>query len=124
MGGQLTNSLAYRFSSDLALVFATQIGFYEGLPVDVGEFRSETDVSQQILKNGLQLVKSFDGAFVDAGVTHTQFLQDAVIDHYFSPNVGIGLRFGKASGVRLAYQADLGDSYTAHTGLVQIFFHY
>src|SRR5207248_4829959 len=55
IGGQLTNALAYRFPGDLSLVFATQIGFYDGLPIDIGEFKSETDVSQQILKNSLEL---------------------------------------------------------------------
>lgn len=122
IGGQLTSSLCYQFRDHLALVWASQIGFYEGLPIDIGDFESETDVSQQILKNGLQIVKDWNNKlFADVGVTYTNFLQDAFIQNYISPTAGIGFRFSDNAGLRIGYQGDFASDFTTHSATVSLY---
>jgi hypothetical protein len=121
VGGQLTSSLAYQ-NGPWTLTLADQIGFFEGVPIDVSDFRFETDVSQQIAKNGIQLTRTFGDAFVDASITCSNFLKEAAVDHYWTPAVGVGLRFGQSSGVRLGYHGDFADGFTNHGGDVELFF--
>jgi hypothetical protein len=124
LGGQITSSLAYQFSDGWSIVLANQFGLYEGLPIDIGDFKSETDVSQQILKNGMALVKNWNRAFVEVGITYTNFLNDSAIDGYLSPTLGAGLRWAQTSGIRIAYHADFADDFTVHSGTVQVFFEF
>jgi hypothetical protein len=101
-----------------------QFGFYEGIPIEISDFRFETDASQQILKNGLQLVRDLgDGVFIDAGVAYTNLLNDAAIDDYWTPFAGIGGRLGKAI-VRAGYRGDFGDDSTSHGGEVSLVLFY
>ena len=102
-------------------MLANQYGFYEGLPIDIGDFKSESDVSQQILKNGITLVKNWTSAFLDAGVAYTHFLCDANINGYVSPTVGAGFRWGEASGIRIGYQGDFAKDFTVHSGTINLF---
>jgi hypothetical protein len=112
-GGQLTNSMSIN-ASGWTFSLANQIGFYEGIPFEVSDFRFETETSQVILKNGVQLVRDLgDRAFIDVGVAYTQLLDDAFIDNYFSPTAGIGFRLGN-SVLRIGYQGDIADNFIAH----------
>jgi hypothetical protein len=123
IGGQITSSLAYR-AGGWTFVLANQYGFYQGLGITLSDWDFETDVDQQILKNGVQVIRTLgrDGrGFVDAGVAYTNFLNDASTDGYRSPDVGIGFRFGSGSGVRVGYHGDFADNFTTHGGDVTLF---
>jgi hypothetical protein len=122
-GGSITSSLSFLFDGPgIVVTVANQYGTYQGVPIDIQEFKFDTDVDQQILKNGVMVTKRFGAGFVDAGVTYTSFLEDAAIDGYWSPTIGAGLNFGDASGVRIAYSGDLADGYTTHGGSLQLWF--
>ena len=120
IGGQITSSLALR-GGGWTFVLANQYGFYEGLPIDISDFRFETDVSQQILKNGVQVIRTFGRGFIDGGIAYTNFLNDARIDGYLTPSAGLGLRFGSASGIRVGYHGDFAEDFTTHGIDAQLF---
>lgn len=120
-GGGITSSLSY-YSGPLTVTLANQFSAYEGRPLDIGEYEFETDVSQRILKNGLRVVYEIGDGFVDGGLTHTRFLEDAAVEDYVSPTAGVGLRLGESSGVRLSYRGDYADDFRTHAGWVHLFF--
>jgi hypothetical protein len=123
-GGQITSSLALR-AGGFTFVLANQFGFYEGLPIEISDFRFETDTSQQILKNGLMLIRDLgDDAYLDAGVALTNLLDDAFVDNYVSADVGVTLRLGDRSGLRLGYHGDYSDDFDTHGGNASLFFSY
>ena len=123
-GGQITSSLALR-AAGFTFVLANQVGFYEGLPIEISDFRFETDTSQRILKNGLQIIRDLgDDAYLDAGVTLTNLLDDAFIDDYVSADVGVTLRLGDRSGLRVGYHGDFSDDFDTHGGNASLFFSY
>ncbi len=128
LGGSLTSSLRLHLGSPrLIATVANQFSFFEGSPLNIGEYEFDTDLSQQVVKTGVRLAWFFsDGAFLDGSITHTAFLQDAAVDDYLSPGAGIGFYLNRrhTSGVRFAYQADLADEYTAHSGTVQLYLNY
>ena len=122
LGGQFTSSLAYRVAP-WTFILGNQFGFYEGIPVDISSYEWQTDTHQQILKNGVQVVRELGpGAFVDAGIVYTNFLQDAAVQDYWSPLAGIGIRLGEASGLRIGYRGDFGDDFTSNGGEIDLFF--
>jgi hypothetical protein len=111
------------FSHALRFTMANQISFFEGFPIDVGEYDFETDLSQQVLKNGLKLTYAVNRDFLlDAGLTYTNFLSDAAVENYLTPSAGMVFRFGETGGLRVAYRGDFGDGYAAHGGGVMLFF--
>ena len=123
-GGQITSSLALR-AAGFTFVLANQVGFYEGLPIDIADFRFETDTSQRILKNGVQVIRDLgDGAYIDAGIALTNLLDDAFVDDYVSADVGVTLRLGDRSGLRLGYHGDYSDDFDTHGGNASLFFSY
>ncbi len=123
IGGQITSSLSYQ-AGPWTFVMANQYGYYNGLNIDVSDFQYDTDVDQSICKNGLQAIYSFNRAFIDAGITYTNFLNNAAVSEYWSPVVGVGVHFGNASGVRLGYHGDFGPGFTNNGADLQFFFAY
>jgi hypothetical protein len=123
IGGQITSSLAYR-AGEWTFVMANQYGYYNGLSITVSDFVFDTDVDQSIVKNGVQIIRTFGRNFIDAGIAYTNFLNDASVDSYWTPEVGIGMRFSSASGVRVGYHGDFGDGFTNNGADVQLFLSY
>jgi hypothetical protein len=122
IGGQITSSLAYHHAG-WTIAMGNQIGFFEGTPITWSDFRFDTNTSQQIVKNGIQVIRDLgDGGFIDVGVAYTNLLDDAAVDNYISPTVGLGLYLGESSIVRIGYQGDFADNYTAHGGNVSFLF--
>ena len=116
LGGGVASSFSVR-AKPFTFVLGNQISFYEGFPIDFGEFDFETDLSQQVLKNGLRVAYEVnEGFLVDVGVTYTNFLNEAAVEAYFTPSAGVLFRMGENSGIRLGYRGDFGDDYTAHGG--------
>lgn len=73
LGGGITSCLVVPFGQSTAITIGNGIYFFEGFPIHVGEYEFDTDLSQQVLKNGIKLTQSLagGGAFVDVGVTYT-----------------------------------------------------
>ena len=123
-GGQITSSIAAHVGG-WTIVLANQAGFYEGVPIDLSDFRFETDTSQQILKNGVQVLRDLGaGAFLDVGVSYTNLLDDAFIDGYASADAGLAFRIGERSSLRLGYHGDYADEFTMHGGNVSLLIGY
>lgn len=127
MGGSITSSIRVPIGSRFAVTVGNQYSFYEGYDLSFFGYDWHTDASQQIVKNGVRA--SFEivhGLVLDAGITHTAFLQDAAVDSYLTPSVGLGLYFSakQTSGVRVAYNGDIGDNFDSHGGSAQLFFNY
>jgi hypothetical protein len=123
IGGQITSSLSYR-TGGWTFLLADQYGYYGGLPISLSDFRFETDIDQQIVKNGIQVIRTFGNFFIDAGASYTSFLNDASVKDYWSPEAGVGIRFGSSSGLRLGYHGDFsvsGDSFINTGGEAQLF---
>jgi hypothetical protein len=119
-GGQITSSVALR-GRGWTIALANQAGFYEGVPIEISDFRFETDTSQQILKNGLQLIRDLGGgAYLDVAATYTNLLDDAFVEDYLSADAGIALRLGESSSLRLGYHGDFADDFTTHGGNVAL----
>lgn len=127
MGGSIASSLRIPLGSRIAITIGNQYSFYEGYGLNIFGYEWDTDASQQIVKNGVR--GSFEvvhGLVLDAGITHTAFLQEAAVDSYLTPSVGLGIYFSakQTSGVRVAYKGDFGDGYDSHGGTAQLFFNY
>ena len=123
IGGQITNSLSIH-AGGWTITMGNQIGFYDGVPLEFSDFRFETDISQTIVKNGVQLVRDLgDSAFFDVGVTYTNLLDDAFVDNYVSPDVGIGFRLG-GSVLRIGYHGDIADNFMSHGANAALVFSY
>ena len=123
VGGQLTNSMSIH-AGGWTVTMGNQIGFYNGVPVSFSDFDFETDVDQTILKNGVQVARDLgDSAFIDAGVAYTNFLENAFVDNYISPDVGIGCRLGSGV-VRVGYHGDIASDFQSHGANLSLVFTY
>jgi len=123
IGGQFTNSMSIH-AGGWTVTMGNQIGFYNGVPVSFPDFQFETDVDQTIVKNGVQIARDLGAsAFIDAGVTYTNFLENAFVDSYISPDVGIGCRLGSGV-VRVGYHGDIADDFMTHGANLSLVFTY
>jgi hypothetical protein len=122
-GGGVTSSISVPFGDSAALTMGNGIYFYQGYPLDIAGYSWDTDLSQQVLKNGLKLTQNIGPVYLDVGATYTNFLQDAALQNYWTPTIGIGTGFGSV-GLRVAYQGDFGDGYRSHGGSVSLYLNY
>ncbi len=113
--GGMNSLLEYHPGWGLTLAMTNQVSFHEGVPIKFSDYEFDTEVSQQILKNGLLIGKDLTNSFyVFGSLTHTAFLDDAAIDEYLSPGVGLGLGGPGRWHFRLAYQGDIADEMDVH----------
>ncbi len=117
VGGGLVSGLAYNMGP-FELLMANEILYYGGIPVhNISGYDFDTELDQLFFKNGLEGTW-FPGAgfYADLGMHFANFLlDDAAIDFYFTPSVGVGWQAGRWMDVRLAYEADLdGKHYVSH----------
>lgn len=122
-GGQITSSLGFT-THGLTFTLADQAGYYRGANVDIAGYDFNTDLDQWLFKNGVQLTKNFGNFFIDAGASWTNFLHNAFVDGYLTPEAGIGFRFGKggADGLRVGYTGNFGSHYNTNGGSILLFF--
>jgi hypothetical protein len=122
-GGQIDSSLSYNIDG-FTFTVADEAGYFHGADVTVAGYDFNTQVDQFVFKNGVQLSKSWGHFFVDTSASWTNFLHDAFTDGYLTPQLGVGVRFGKdhASGLRVGYAGNFGDAYHTNGGNVLLFF--
>jgi hypothetical protein len=85
----------------------------------------DTNLEQEILTEGLKVTKTFGGhLFVDASISRNDFLQEAAIDHYWTPSAGVGYRFNDRAGLRVGYRGDFGPHFTVTGGDLQFYVNY
>ena len=122
-GGGVTSSLSVPFGDTAAITIGNGIYLFEGYPLDIAGYSWDTDLSQQVFKNGIKLTQNLGPVYLDAGATYTNFLQDAAVKNYWTPTIGIGTGAGSV-GIRVAYQGDFADGYRSHGGNVSIYLNY
>lgn len=87
-----TSYLSYRWH-EWEFSMGNHISFHEGMALDIGDYRFDPDVSQQIVKNGLKVGRSLGkNWYVEGYVVDTEFLQDAFVQRYLTVGAGVGYR--------------------------------
>ncbi len=120
-GAQINSSL----SLDLAgfvFTLADNAGYDHGANLDIAGYNFNTHVNQLIFKNGLEVTKSWGNFFLDASGTWTNFTHSAYVSGYFTPEAGVGFRFGKDCGLRVGYTGNFGNDYNTNGGSVLLYF--
>jgi hypothetical protein len=144
----LASRLAFRFGPrrDWAFAWGSQftgfVGLHEGRNTDLygddydydgrddyySSYNREAfrgHVSQQLFKNGLQVVHDFrHGLSVDASVTYSSFVENAAVDQWWTPRIGLGWQITRNFGVRWDYSAELANHYTSSGGRFELDFRY
>ncbi|MEO1008648.1 MAG: hypothetical protein AAFX79_08780 [Planctomycetota bacterium] len=88
---------------------------FESITLQIDEFEFDPDLSQDFVRVGGKATYGIgDNAYVFAGLSYSDFIDDAAVDNYLSPSTGIGLRTANGFNFRLAYEGDFGDNYEAH----------
>ena len=123
-GGGITSSLTIPFGNTAAITIGNGYYLYEGYHLDIGGYEFETDLSQQMLKNGAKITAGLGPLYVDVGATYTNFLQEAAMESYWSPTLGFGFGFGAGAGLRVSYQGDFGDGYRSHGAMATLYLNY
>ncbi len=122
-GAQVNSSLSANLAG-FTLTLADSAGYDHGASLDISGYNFNTHVNQWLFKNGLQLSKAFGNFFVDASGTWTDFLHTAYVPGYFTPEVGVGFRFGAndSCGIRIGYQGNYGQHYSTTGGNLLLYF--
>jgi hypothetical protein len=90
--GALTNVVSYQWRG-LTFTYGNFFSFFEGINLSVGKYEFDSNVSQQIMKNGLRVSVPFAGKWQFEGYAiHTQFFQSAAVDSYVTLGGDIGYR--------------------------------
>ena len=123
-GGQVDNSFGVNLGAGLTVTLADEAGYFRGANVDVAGYHFNTRLDQWQFKNGVQVQKNFGQLFLDASGTWSNFLRDAFTDGYFTPEVGVGFKFGDGdhAGVRVGYSGSFGNGYNTNGGNVMLYF--
>ncbi len=119
-----------RLSLDDRLVFniGNQLVYYHGYDITYDDYEFSTELDQSLFTTGVLATLFLDrpggNFFIDGGVTYTAYLDDAAVDNWITPEVGVGWRFAGNSRVRAGYRALLSDRYDAHGLNVNLVFTY
>jgi hypothetical protein len=125
MGGGGTSSLALHIAN-FTLTLGDQIGYNGDIPVDVDGYALDAVINQWILKNGVDgnYRIPYTPIFLDLSLAYSDFLRRAAVSDYWSPSGGVGVKFGPASGMRLAYIGDFGPRYNSSGGELSFYVNY
>ncbi len=122
-GAQIDSSFSVT-TSGFTFTLADEAGWFHGASLDIGGYDFNTPVDQYLFKNGLQVTKSFGDLFLDASGTWSNFLHDTYVNGYFTPQIGIGFKFGRhnENGLRIGYTGNFGDHYSTNGGNIMLYF--
>ena len=121
-GGQVDNSVGAYLGGGFTVTVANEVGYFRGADVEVAGYHFNTRLDQWQFKNGLQLQKNFAGVTLDVSGTWTNFLRDTFTDGYFTPEVGLGVKFNKYAGLRVGYAGHFGNGYNTNGGNILLYF--
>lgn len=120
VGVGVASNVHLGFGDRVILNWGTQIVTYEGVDATYSDFEFETELDQSLASTGLLATVFLDGpdgnVFVDGGVSYFAFLDDAAVDYWVSPEVGVGWRLERDSRLRTSYRPSFGNNdYEAHS---------
>lgn len=114
IGGGITSYLAWHISDRWTLAMANQYTHYEGEKLSFSDFEIDPGVSQGMMKHGLRVsCRLTECWYAYAGASYSTFTDDASIDSWVSPAVGVGYGSIAGSGVQIGFIGDYGDDYSA-----------
>lgn len=99
----------------LSLVLGAQIVHYESLSLEYDSYEFDPKLEQTLVTlGGLVRYQSADSLlFVDGGLSYYTYLEDAAVNDWIQPTVGVGIQDENHS-FRLAYQGDFGSDFDSH----------
>ncbi len=96
---------------------AAQFTLHRSVNIEYDDYEFDPGVEQEILKLGGKVSYILAEPLVlEAGVTWTDFLQDAAVDDYITPHAGLALMFSNGAALRLTGKADLADNFDRYAG--------
>ena len=108
-------ALASYETEDWLFSGAVSYTHFDSISLEISEFEFDPALTQDFVRVGGKASYFLgDNAYVFGGASYSDFLDDASVDNYWSPTLGIGARTGGGFNVRLAYEGDFGDDYEAH----------
>ncbi len=111
--GGLTSMLGFQ-NERVTVSLANQITFYETINQS-GMYDFTPEISQKIWKNGLKISVPFAHRWIaDAYGIHTEFLENAFLDRYFTLGASVGYHLAsmkKGSYLKLGTYTELAHSY-------------
>lgn len=119
-GGLITglgvvNLLSWNITDRWTVGLANQLAWYRGRSLSFRGYEIDPGVEQAVLKNGVRGSYRFtDGWAVYGGATYTNFLEDASIGSWITPDVGVTYTTQAGSGVQLGFTGDFANSYKAY----------
>lgn len=118
--GAVTGLLRWDITKRLAIDFSAQYGVYEGQKLSFGDYEVDPGVSQQIIKHGAAVEWTIgeQGWYVYGGASYTGFVEDAAVEAYITPQIGVGWRRQNDAGTGFEFglTGDYGEDY-ASTGV-------
>lgn len=115
VGAGAANLVAWRFTDRFTLAMANQISFYRGQDIAFGEFELNPGVDQSMLKNGLRGTLGLSDTWgLYGAVTYSNFLDDAAIENWWTPEIGVSYSNKAGTGFHAGITGDFGDDYTSY----------
>jgi len=113
-GGGITSYLAWHVNERWTLAMANQFSRFEGEKLSFDDFEIDPGVSQGMMKHALRASYRFgDGWYGYGGVTYSKFTDDAAVEDWLSPALGLGYSSSAGSGIQVGFIGDYGDDYSA-----------
>ncbi|MCA9278377.1 MAG: hypothetical protein H6815_06935 [Phycisphaeraceae bacterium] len=118
-GYGITNLVTYSSGNEAGDWGASIIAHYSGYnsqKISYDDYEFDSGVDQQIFRAGGRVTYNATSQWMFyGGAAYTDFIEDAAIDNYISPEGGVAIRGeGGNFNLRFGYQGDLGDGYTSH----------
>ena len=130
LGGGGATNLRLQLGDLAALTLAGQIVYFDGQDIEYDDYEFQTDLGQTLVSAGALLTFLLDGtdghAYLTGGATYFEYLDDAAVQRWISPEIGLGWRFNDNFRLQGSYRPTFGDAgdddYIAHTGQVNLVF--
>jgi hypothetical protein len=127
LGGGVSSNVRLNLGDAASVTLGGQIVHFDGQDLYYDDYEFETDLTQTLVSAGALLTLFLDGAggntYLVAGANYFTFLDDAAVDEWISPEVGLGFRFNEGFRMQGSYRPIFGSGdYEAHTGQVNLVF--
>ncbi len=111
-----TSAVDYRVNEWLIVSMGNQVSAYDSIPVTVSGVKYDSNIEQQILKNGLKLGSPLtDRWLVETYGVNTWFVQRAAVSNYWTAGAGISYRLMKTFFVGLNANYDIGQNFQGYS---------
>jgi hypothetical protein len=120
LGAGGATNLRINLGDAAALTLGGQIVYYDGQDLDYDDYEFKTELDQSLATAGALLTTYLDGPdgnlYLTAGANYFTYLEEAAVDEWISPEIGLGFRFNDTFRMSGAYRPIFGtNDYEAHT---------